>query len=86
MLESRNFAKASGLLEEEERKKMLALVQKEILRLDLQARVNVRLCMLGVSVSILPRRLEQPLLSDELDAIANALRAMGLGVRETQIN
>ena len=86
MLESRNFAKASGLLEEEERKKMLALVQKEILRLDLQARVNVRLCMLGVSVSILPRRLDQPLLSDELDAIANALRSMGLGVRETHIN
>ncbi|HJL96943.1 MAG TPA: hypothetical protein QF401_02210 [Candidatus Poseidoniaceae archaeon] len=86
MLESRNFAKASGLLEENVRKQLLSLVQKQILLLDLQARVNVRLCMLGVSVSILPRKLAEPLLREELDAIANALSAMGLGVLETQIN
>lgn len=85
MLESRNFADASGLLEEKVRKNLLAMVQKEILRLDLQARVNVRLCMLGVSVSILPRRLDQPLLEDELEAICDALRTNGLGVRETRI-
>ena len=86
MLESRNFAKASGLLEENVRKQLLSLVQKQILLLDLQARVNVRLCMLGVSISILPRKLAEPLLREELDAIANALSAMGLGVLETQIN
>ena len=85
MLESRNFAEASGLLNEEVRKDLLSKVQKEILRLDYQARLNVRLCMLGVSVSILPRRLEEPLLEQEMDDIADALRAMGLGVRKTTI-
>ncbi len=85
MLESRNFAEASGLLNEEVRKDLLSKVQKEILRLDLQARLNVRLCMLGVSVSILPRRLEEPLLEQEMDDIADALRAIGLGVRKTTI-
>ncbi len=85
MLESRNFAEASGLLNEEVRKDLLSKVQKEILRLDLQARVNVRLCMLGVSVSILPRRLDEPLLEKELSDIAEALRARGFGVRRTSI-
>ena len=85
MLESRNFAEASGLLNEEVRKELLSQVQKEILRLDLQARVNVRLCMLGVSVSILPRRLDEPLLDGELSDIADALRARGFGVRRTSI-
>jgi len=85
MLESRNFADGSGLLEEQVRKELLSRVQKEILRLDLQARINVRLCMLGVSVVILPRRLDSPLVSNELESIADAFRAMGLGVRETRI-
>ena len=85
MLESRNFAEASGLLNEEVRKELLSQVQKEILRLDLQTRVNVRLCMLGVSVSILPRRLDEPLLDGELSDIADALRTRGFGVRRTSI-
>tara|TARA_B110000444_G_scaffold244368_1_gene263758 strand:- start:2774 stop:3823 length:1050 start_codon:yes stop_codon:yes gene_type:complete len=85
MLESRNFAESSGLLEEQARKKLLSNVQKEILLLDLQSRVNVRLCMLGVSLAILPRRLDSPLVLDELENIADALRAIGLGVRATRI-
>ena len=85
MLESRNFADGSGLLEEKVRKELLSSVQKEILRLDLQARINVRLCMLGVSLVILPRRLDSPLASNELEKIADAFRALGLGVRETAI-
>tara|TARA_B100000459_G_scaffold142518_2_gene103240 strand:+ start:297 stop:1331 length:1035 start_codon:yes stop_codon:yes gene_type:complete len=85
MFESRNFADASGLLDEEVRKDLLTKVKKEILRLDLQARINVRLCMLGVSVSILPRRLDEPLLDDEMNDIANALRQRGFGVRKTSI-
>ena len=85
MLESRNFADASGLLEEQVRKKLLSIAQKEILLLDLQSRVNVRLCMLGVSLAILPRRLDSPLVQHELESMAKALRAIGLGVRETRI-
>lgn len=85
MLESRNFADSSGLLEEQVRKELLSTVQREILLLDLQSRVNVRLCMLGVSLAILPRRLDSPLVQNELESIADALRAIGLGVRETRI-
>jgi len=47
--------------------------------------VNVRLCMLGVSVVILPRRLDSPLLTNELKTIADAFRTMSLGVRDTRI-
>ena len=85
MLESRNFGEASGLLDEPARKKLLSTVRSEILRLDLQSRVNVRLCMLGVSACVLPRRLDSPLTSDELDAIAEALNNANIGVIETRI-
>lgn len=86
MLESRNFGEASGLLDEPARKKLLSTVRSEILRLDLQSRVNVRLCMLGVSACVLPRRLDSPLTSDELDAIVEALNNANIGVIETRIH
>lgn len=85
MHESRVFAENSGLLEEEVRKKFISQGKREILKLDLQSRVNVRLCMLGVSFAVLPRRLESPLTPDELEAIADSLRQIGYGVRETYI-
>ena len=86
MLESRNFAQESGLQEEPARKKLLSIVRKEILRLDLQARVNVRLCMLGISATILPRRLDSPLTESELGNISEALQNTGIGVVETRIH
>lgn len=86
MLESRNFGENSGLLDEPARKKLLSIVRSEILKLDLQTRVNVRLCMLGVSACVLPRRLDSPLSSEELDSIAESLNNAGLGVIETRIH
>ena len=86
MLESRNFSQESGLQDEAARKKLLSLVRGEVLRLDLQARLNVRLCMLGVSATVLPRRLDSPLTDSELESIANALKKAGIGVVETRIN
>ena len=85
MLESRNFAEASGLLQEPARKNMLSAVRGEILRLDMQSRVNVRLCMLGVSLCIVPRELKQPLQSEELDRLFEAMERIGLGAIETRI-
>ena len=84
--DNRNFGEASGLLDEPARKRLLSTVRSEILRLDLQTRVNIRLCMLGVSACVLPRRLDSPLTSDELDAIAEALNNANIGVIETRIH
>ena len=86
MLESRTFAQASDLLEEPERKTLNETVMNELRKLDLQSRVYVRLCMLGVSLAILPRRLEEPLTHEEMERIAVALRSLNLGVRHTSIS
>jgi len=53
--------------------------------LNLHSRVYVRLCMLGVSLAVLPRRLEEPLTDSEVNTISQALERMGLGVKATTI-
>ena len=65
---------------------MVETVMNELRKLDLQSRVYVRLCMLGVSLAILPRRLEEPLTHEEMERIAVALRSLNLGVRHTSIS
>jgi hypothetical protein len=42
--------------------------------------------MLGVSATVLPRRLDSPLTDFELESIANALKKAGFGVVETRIH
>ncbi|MDE0858146.1 MAG: hypothetical protein OSA38_06215 [Candidatus Poseidoniaceae archaeon] len=85
MLQSRTFAQTSGLLEEPERMGLNAAVMGQLRKMDLHPRVYVRLCMLGVSLVILPRRLDQPLTHEEIEQVAEALRALKLGVRSTSI-
>ncbi len=85
MHESRMFAQHSGLLDEEVRASFMSRTKQEILKLDLQAKVNVRLCMLGVSLAVLPRHLNTPISLDQLTAIADSLRSIGFGVRETHM-
>ena len=85
MLQARQFAQASKLFEEEERNELNASVMEELRRLNLHSRVYVRLCMLGVSLAILPRTLSEPLTNEEISVIANALRGLQLGVRSTSI-
>ena len=41
--------------------------------------------MLGVSLAILPRTLSEPLTSEEISVIADALRDLQFGVRSTFI-
>lgn len=85
MLQSRNFSQASGLLDEPERMTLNKAVMKELRRLNLQTRVYVRLCMLGVSLAVLPRKLDQPLEEEEIDLILKALHGLGLGAIATSI-
>ena len=60
-------------------------VMKELRRLNLQTRVYVRLCMLGVSLAVLPRKLDEPLHEEETDIILKALLGLGLGAITTSI-
>ena len=60
-------------------------VMKELRRLNLQTRVYVRLCMLGVSLAVLPRKLNEPLDEEETDIILKALLGLGLGAITTSI-
>lgn len=85
MLQSRNFSQASGLLDEPERKTLNSAVMKELRRINLQTRVYVRLCMLGVSLAILPRKLDQPLEKEETDLILEAMQSLDFGAIVTSI-
>jgi pantoate kinase len=86
MLQSRNFAQASGLLEEPERMALNTAVMNELRAIQMHTRVYVRLCMLGVSLTVLPRQLEHPLSEEEIQHIAEALRGLNFGVRATSIS
>jgi hypothetical protein len=41
--------------------------------------------MLGVSLAVLPRKLDQPLEEEEIDQILKALHGLGLGAITTSI-
>lgn len=85
MLQSRTFAQASKLMEEPARFALNSKVMDQLRALDLHSRVYVRLCMLGVSLAVLPRRLEEPLTDSEVTTISQALQSLGLGVKATTI-
>jgi hypothetical protein len=53
--------------------------------LGLQSKVYVRLCMLGVSLAILPRRLDVPLTEEDTLKIVKSLKDLQLGVVQTVI-
>lgn len=73
--EADNFAFDSGLLDEEERAKLLNLVLEQS-----DDSMSCHLCMLGTSLIILPKKLEQEV---DFGKIISNLRSLGLGVRET---
>jgi hypothetical protein len=85
MLQSRTFAQASKLMEEPARSALNSKVMDQLRALNLHSRVYVRLCMLGVSLAVLPRRLEEPLTDSEVTTISQALQSLGLGVKATMI-
>ena len=84
--QSRIFAEQSDLLDEPERKHLLGTVREVVRELDLQAKVSIRLCMLGVSLAILPRELSKPLSKEELDLISGELEKLEIGFKLTKIS
>ena len=84
--QSRIFAEQSDLLEEPERKHLLGTVREIVRELDLQAKVRIRLCMLGVSLAILPRELTMPLTKEELNRISKELDKLDIGYKLTKIS
>ena len=73
--EADRFALESGLLEESARANLLSTVQEYS-----DDSMSCHLCMLGTSLIVVPRDLQSDF---EASHLANSLRALGLGVRET---
>jgi pantoate kinase len=86
LIQSRNFAEQSELLEELEREKLLGKIRDVVRDLDLQAKTSIRLCMLGISLVILPRKLKNPLKKQELENISKELELIGIGTKITKIS
>ena len=86
LTQSRIFAEQSDLLDEPERKQLLSIAREVVRDLDLQTKVSIRLCMLGVSLAILPRKLSKPLKKEELELISKALEDKKVGTKLTQIS
>ena len=86
LTQSRNFAEQSELLEEVERKQLLSKTRDVVRELELQAKISIRLCMLGISLVILPRKLTNPLKKNELEQISTELEQIGIGTKITKIS
>ena len=71
----RQFCLESGLLDEPERAKLLNLVLEHS-----DDSMSSHLCMLGTSLIILPKNIDQEV---DFGTITSDLRSLGLGVRET---
>ena len=76
--QSRNFCQDSELIFEAERKQLLDNARKVVRALDLHPLVSIRLCMLGTSCVILPRKLERMLSLDELNSLHQKFTEIGL--------
>ena len=60
------FLANSELIHEPERKELLDTARSIVRELELQELVSIRLCMLGISIAILPRKLTRKLTESEL--------------------
>ena len=76
--QSSNFCHESELMFETERKHLLDNVRKVVRSIDLQSHVSIRLCMLGTSCVILPRKLNRMISQEELDLLHAKLIEKGL--------
>lgn len=83
--QSRAFAEASGMLEEAVRANVYHAVLGAVQDAGMQAGVAARLCMLGSSVVVVPRRLDQPPSMKELETLADGLRERGFSTMVTAV-
>ena len=86
LLASRTFAPASGMLEEEERARIHRHTLEAVQDGGWQASMAVRLCMLGSSVAVLPRTLDDGGAVEELDRLAERIRQRGFACLITSIS
>ena len=76
--QSSKFCRDSELIFETERKNLLDNARSVVRSLELQSFVSIRLCMLGTSCVILPRKLDRMLSLDELDSLYAKFTESGL--------
>ena len=74
------------MLEEPVRNAFLNNAQQEITRLGFDEIMSTRLCMLGVSLCVLPKKLSKPLAIEQLEQLAQQLREKGMGTKITSID
>ena len=75
--QSRSFATSSGMLTEQVREHLYRSVVGAVGELGLQASLAVRLCMLGSSVAVIPRRLEEPLEDAIIQQLSDQMERLG---------
>jgi len=83
---SEQFSSASGLLDEPVRNALLSDVNEEIQQLGFDSLMLTRLCMLGVSICVLPKELSKPLSIEKLQLLSEQLKKRGIGVHITNID
>jgi len=86
LLASRTFATASGMLEEEERARIRRHTLQAVQDGGWQASMAVRLCMLGSSVAVLPRSLDDGVSMEALEDLAERIRQRGFACLITNIS
>ena len=84
--QSGKFSVESELSEETARKHLLDVARDTVRSLDLQSLVSIRLCMLGTSCVVLPRKLNRLLTDSELESINSAFIERGLASMITEID
>ncbi len=85
LTQSRLFATQSGMLDEEERARLYRNILEAVQSIEAQATLAVRLCMLGSSVVVVPRRLNEPIDEGDMQAIAAKAEALGFATMTSSI-
>ena len=73
------------MLEEEERARLYRSVLEAVQSIEAQATLAVRLCMLGSSVVVVPRQLNEPIGEGDMQAIAAEAEALGFATMTSSI-
>ena len=82
---SKKFADASGMLDEPERAAVHDAVVSVVGQAALQSTCAVRLCMLGSSVAVVPRRVDRLPTEENLEELASQLKELGLNTMMTSL-
>ena len=84
--QSSKFCQESELALEPERHNFLDKVMSIVRSVELQSHVRIRLCMLGTSCVLLPRKLDRMLSTEELSLLESQFIEQGLAAKITGID